>query len=375
MQISTEDDIARLLLKRSDGRRIEVTDALTPGLRLRAGPRGARWSYLARRSDEDPVRRVDLGAWPALDLTAARARAHALKASIEAGRGPSLRQVLFRYELEKLAHQRTGQATQQSIKRLLSPLLHKPIADIKSSDIRAAVTRVATSAPAEANRALAYTKAFFAWAVRSGSIAVSPAANVKPPGKERGRREFLAREDLRKIWEMAGFICEPYGCLIQVLMLTGVQLGQASRMKIEDLDLPTGERRGRWVIDAGCGSRGTGHVVPLSPGARDAVERAIDFKLTDTRFVFEGRDGAPMSGWSKRKRRFDKHLFEYGEGGPIQPWRFQDFRTSFAMLAREHLCARDSVIEACLGHTGAGQDYTECASLLDRWSLLLCGDG
>ena len=75
--------------------------------------------------------------------------------------------------------------------------------------------------PTAANRRLAWTRAFFNWAVAEDVIESSPAARVKAPAKEIERERVLTDNELRKIWSA----CDdqaPFGALVKLLLLTAL---------------------------------------------------------------------------------------------------------------------------------------------------------
>lgn len=72
-KVLTDELISEIRVAVENGNRLEVSDGIEPGLRLRLGPRGARWSVLTdgvtgKRS------RVDLGSWPTMSVNSGARR-------------------------------------------------------------------------------------------------------------------------------------------------------------------------------------------------------------------------------------------------------------------------------------------------------------
>ncbi len=185
--------------------RQEIPDSHMPGLYLVVQPSGARSWAVRYRSNGRP-RKHTLGAYPKIDLKAARALAGtALRAAAE-GRDPGREKIAARHErpdtVEAVAQQfvelycrranrpRTLEGTQQLLDlHVLPHWRRRPIRDITRRDVLDLLDGiVAGGRPVAANRALTAVRKLFGWAMERDIVASSPCTGVKPPTPEQSTR-------------------------------------------------------------------------------------------------------------------------------------------------------------------------------------------
>ena len=176
------DERIEHLLQGSSRRRVELTDAAEPGLRFRLGPGGGRWSLLVRRGSGER-RRIKLGAWPMMRTAHARAaarlyRRHEPQAQ-RAELGVSLDELIALYAEERLPELSTGEKTLLSLNVLLGSLGDRPACTLTEDELAFQIASVGLRGPVHAQRALAYAKAMFAWALRKGLMTGNPAADMR----------------------------------------------------------------------------------------------------------------------------------------------------------------------------------------------------
>jgi integrase len=82
---------------------------------------------------------------------------------------------------------------------------------------------------------------------------------------------------------------------VGVLLLTGQRKTETAVMRWEDIDLS----RGVWTIPGGVAKNGREHSVPLPQQVVSIISHQNKFATTE--YVFSGRGGVPLSGWSKRQ--------------------------------------------------------------------------
>jgi hypothetical protein len=185
-----------------DGR-MEIWDAMLPGFGLRVTNKGKKsWVVMYRLGGRDARKqRLTLGVYPRLSLAKAREQARHALIQVANGIDPALKVKQLRQAdtLESIATQfieryakpkNKGWKKQESdIKRNLLPYWkHRPISSITRRDILEVLDRVSDRTTAvNANRLLALVRKLFSWCLERGILEVSPAATVKPPGKEESR--------------------------------------------------------------------------------------------------------------------------------------------------------------------------------------------
>jgi integrase len=373
----TKLGIDAAVAKASKGERLELVDDREPGLRIRAGERGAKWSVLTRTPDGGRIR-IPLGAWPALGIAEARKVAQDAKRQVEQGINPNemrravrdhtkLGELLTAYDKAKLVHLKRGAETRRSLDRALKKYLDRDPESITKRDIASVVDKLAETAPVSANRTLAYVRAFFAWAVGRGHLSQNPAANITKPTPEEPRERSPSLSELAEIWHAAGILGSPFGHALQLLIVTALRREEISGLRVDEIDLSDPENA-TLTLPSSRTKNGKAIRVPLPPlaicvltdalGARPNVDEVGGNSL----LVFSTTGVTPISGWSKAKARLDSLIAKARrnvaiEGG-VEPdtmpaWRIHDLRRSFATLACDVLHIDPIVADRCLNHVGA----------------------
>jgi hypothetical protein len=206
-----------------DGRRTEYFDAAFGGLALRVTEHGHKsWSLHYRMSGR--LRRLTLGAYPALLPKDARRAASKALERVRDGVDPgeekrqrrdaaaTARADTFAACLQDYlttARRNTAPATSREIQRVLERefLPHwrnRPLGSITRGDVSHRVSAIVNrGADVMANRALAYLRPLFGWAVNEGRITVSPLTGMKPPSRETARDRTLSDDEVRWLWRAA----------------------------------------------------------------------------------------------------------------------------------------------------------------------------
>jgi len=98
------------------------------------------------------------------------------------------------------------------------------------------------------------------------------------------------------------------------------------------------------------------------PAVGKILIRAIASRPAGSHLVFSTNGSTPISGWSKAKTRIDGLIAaddaEFPDAMPLAPWRFHDFRRSFATIASDELGIDRAVADRCLNHVGASTTST-----------------
>jgi integrase len=349
--------------------RAEYWDLTLPGLGLRVTYGGAKsWTVLYRIRGR--LRRATLGRYPALSLAAARDKARELFKVVEKGTDPGevkaeeRRRDADRFEMvvaefiERHAkpNNRGWKRQEDDLRREFVPhWKNRAIADIRRRDILDRLDQIADrTSPRRANRYLALLKKFFAWCVERGHLDASPAAAIKPPGKEVSRDRVLSRDELRLVWKCCETDGWPFGDLFRLLILTAQRLGEVATMRWRDVDL----EKGIWTVPAEIAKNGVANEVPLAAAAT-AILKALPSAGRDG-YLFPALNGSgnPVSGFSRAKSRLDKmiadEIAETGDGAEPAPWRLHDLRRTAASGMAE-LRIAPHVIERVLNHVSGSR--------------------
>jgi integrase len=375
--------------------RQEIPDGLLVGLYLVVQPSGAK-SFAVRYRYAGQPRKLTLGAFPAINLEAARdiggkalraaaegrdpatekqaAKTDAKKAEAEAVRGRrDLFENVAREFIERHAMKNTREASWRETARILGfkpdpdnpgKLLiverqnDKPptvinlwggrkVQEITNRDVIALLDTVRDRAPVMANRNLAAVRKLFNWCLARDVIQISPCSLIEPPAPERSRDRILSDDELRLVWNAAGKDSSPFGPLVKLLVLTGQRLTEVGSMQWDELDL----KNKLWTLPAERVKNGERHEIPLSDAAIDILTVLPRIKTTKG-FVFTTTRDAAVSGFSRAKDRLDAAVKASLTKGakPPEHWTFHDLRRTMASgMAR--LGIQLPVIEKVLNHS------------------------
>jgi integrase len=319
------------------------------------------WTKLIKAGKDPAVeerRRRDAEEQARRDVEAAKARADAstFAAAIE---------LYARQHLTKL---RSGHEVEQTMRRGLLPAWgSRPLGSITRKDVKAVVREVHDGgSPIAANRLLAYTKGFFAWAVEEELLDASPAGLVKKLAKENRRKRILDDDEVRAFWRASGRMGCAFGTLYRVLALTGLRLREASNGRAREFNLT----KRIWTIPAARMKGGNAHIVPLTDDLLAVLKKlAPDSNKTkakaDHDYLFSTTGGAkPVSGFSKAKARLDAKMLrtwqaigrakgEDRRAKTLEPWVVHDIRRS-VRSGLSRLKIAEEVREAVLAHARPG---------------------
>lgn len=253
---------------------------------------------------------------------------------------------------------------------------HKPIADVTAPELLSVLIDLQSRIPETASRVRQRIDAIFEDAIFNGLASSNPAASLRRKLREakgrrvRGQFRALAYADapalvaeLRKLEGIAA------RCL-EFAALTAARTGEVLGASWGEFDL----RSGLWTVPGARMKGGEGHVVYLSPRAREIVEGQRVFGQP---FVFPAPalDGRPLSNMAM--------LMLLRRLGIASATTVHGLcRSTFSTWANEMGVARPDVIEACLAHRegdkiraayNRAQFAGERRKLLDAWAAYLDG--
>lgn len=383
----------RLRTVRPTGERFELADR--HGLALRVGASGTMtWSltYRVRGQGEvgegrvarlaGPKRRMALGTYPAVSLSAARKAAVAALSQAASGIDPGAAQraqaaaqagamtvsgLIDHYVTHHLRpHLRSGGAVEAKLRRHVLPAWgDRPVVEITRGDLLQLLDQVRNGGdvtvktrnrgtfthkrggPGAAAEVRKWVRAMFQYAVDAEIRADNPFAGVKNRDRQKPRDRVLSMEELRAVWAAACALPYPWGPFYQLLMLTGCRRGEWATACWSWLDAG-------WLaleIPAEHYKTSRSHLVPLSNVARGIVSRLERGKAGDHLFSTDGGLTA-IANFSEGKDQLTRGAEAY-LGMPMAPWVVHDLRRSMA-THMERIGIAPHVIEACLGHTLKG---------------------
>jgi integrase len=325
---------------RPDAKRLTYWDALVPGLALRVSSEGRKTFVVIRRARGGKLAYHTIGTYPSpYSLAVARGRAREALLTLADGRPirgeePTFRDVaaeyVKRHVRRELRSPKDRKEVEDRIEReLVSRWGHRPISDIRRTDITGMVDEIIDAGGADpapgrrrrrggpnaARHALSTARALFNWAVERGTITGSPVviraktAHGRAPRRDR----VLTDGELRAIWRAAEEAGYPHGSIIRVLMLTGQRVNEVARARWSEVDLDSALLTvppDRMKVD------GAGHTVPLSPLVVTILRETCQCHPV---YIFSKTRGRPFSGFSKAKVALDRRL-------ELPHWTLQDIR-------------------------------------------------
>ena len=379
--------------------RREIPDGLLTGLYLIVQPTG-RKSWAVRYRFHGQQRKVTLGAYPVLDLSAARDRAKAILLRVQSGEDPALskrtaeansfdaaaRSFLLRYAKPK---NRSWRETARLIGYIpnapgdddpssfgivkgspADQFRHRDVKTITRGEIKAELDRIADrGAPFTANRTLAALRKMFNWAIAQELASKNPCIGQDKLIEEASRTRVLTDDELRAFLKGCDAIGQPFGPLFKLLLLTGQRRDEVAAM-------PWGEIDGDvWVIPKERVKNKNEHAVPLSSAAMAILEAMP--RIDGAAHVFTTNGASPVSGFSRAKANLDKKMLEIlraaGERDAdpdevsLPDWRLHDLRrTTASGMARLNIPL--PVIERVLNHISGS--FAGVAGIYNRYDFL-----
>lgn len=330
-------------LKATDKRQ-EIPDDLLQGLYLTVQPKTGAKSWQVRYRAAGKHRRMTLGRYPAMTLSAARDRARAVMLDAQAGADPAaeVRQAkteapkdtvgaaLDHYAKRQLSGKKSGALVQRELDRFARKAWGDwQLSEVTRGHVQDLIDDIADSGRGTtANRVLAYVKTFFAWAVGRDMIESSPAALVKKPAKEKPRDRVLSNDEIRWFWRACDRVGYPWGAMGQLLLLTGQRLSEIAELTEREVN---GESLS---FPAHRTKNGKPHVVPLSEKAFDLLE-AVQRVKNPKGYIFTTNARTAVQGFHKGRQHIAKAMQEEAEkerGEPVEidHWTFHDLRRTCA---------------------------------------------
>ena len=298
--------------------RVEYFDAAFGGLALRVSKLGHKsWSVYYRMHGR--LRRLTLGAYPAIKPPQARLEAQRALERVRAGTDPgdekkTLRKrprpeadtfgavaedYLARHLAKNNAKSTYAEAKRDLEKDALPRWRDRPIASISRRDALDLIDRItARGAEIQANRTLARLRALFNWAIEKDRLNESPVARMKPPAKERPRDRALTDGEIRWFWQACGELGWPFGSLAKLLLLTAQRRDEVASMEWIEIDLG----KATWTMPRQKTKNTRAHEVQLSVPTLEILK---GLPQLGHGLLFTTTGETSVSGFSRAKQRLD----------------------------------------------------------------------
>lgn len=363
---------------------IERPDHLFPALRLRVYKSGARSFWVRTRIAGKTVnhRLEDVG----LDLARARQATRDFLAKVAAGENPreAKRKInattlggmaeLFLKDSASHVRLRTQVERERHLRRDWEPLHHRPLAEIKRSEIAARLLEIKDEhGPIAANRSRTTLFTLFDWALDKTEDLLNVVASTRRPlRKEPKRLRVLTGDERRAVWaatEGEG----AHNAIVRLLLLTGQRKGEVGGMMRGELDL----EKATWTLSPERTKNALPHIVPLSRQAIEIIKAQPDRGA----YLFGERGDAPFSGWSRCKRRLDQRILAARrkanpEASPMPNWVMHDLRRTLVTGMNDELGIAPHVVESAINHVsgeakkGPAGHYNHAQYLKERTEAL-----
>lgn len=343
--------------------RDDYRDSDNAGLVLRVSNTGAR-SFSFSYRFKGTLRRLNIGKYPSISISAAQAAARDARTKIEKGIDPvqekkdaELKAKMDNYPAcvkQFLAEQARKVSANylKDMERLLNvPAWSKmAVEDIRRRDITYAIKQVGARAPGRANHFRSYLSSLFKFLVRDEVIKNSPVIGTERYSKLKARTRILDEEEIITLWMSTRRISQPFGAAVRMLLLTGCRLNEIARLRWSEIS-PCGN----WLLLPGSRMKnGKNMKVPLSTLAK--VELAAQPRYPDCDWVYTCNGQTPVRGWTHPKAKLAEHM-EKDLGHKVAQWQLHDLRRTCA-TGLASLDVRAEVIKRVLGHTPSATDVT-----------------
>lgn len=369
-----------------------LPDGAIPGLSVRVGTGGtANWSLLIRVVGEGGINasgkpllgskhRVNLGRYPQVSITEARAKAATLLEKAKRGVSPRetsnptpaagavtveslskefLQHYVYSRELDsarkyELAFSRhiNPRIGRQSAERLNREQVRSVMEAARVRRKRSEGERGGPIGGVEAARtAMGVLRHMYSWAMDEAKLRRqdNPASKiVKNLPKKKARDVVLSLNEARIVWQAAESTGYPFGTHVQLMLLTGCRCDEWASARVSWIDTD----QALMVIPAGEYKSDHVHVVPLVSQAMEILKRIP--KPKNGEYLLSSTDGrAPIQGVPKyfQTRLLDAILAVTGEKFS-KKFTSHDLRRTVATRLAESLGdAGDKLVKRVLGHS------------------------
>jgi integrase len=281
--------------------RVEYSDTIEPGLMLRIGPGGVKWSCIYRIKGDRKLFREQLGTYPSTSLADARQKTKEIRAT--AGKGTSPRggsgdgmkvsKLLDEYESHPATQKmKSIDEHMRVLRKDLKRWEGKRVTDIKRRDVVLLVDEIRPRGERIANVFQGNLVKLLGFAADRGIIDANPIAGLKKT-VEHPRDRVLSDDEIRTFWHaLPDHDLTPATVnALRLILVTGQRPGEVVGMKWSEVDGDT------WTLPPARrkkirGEKMKPHVVPLSALAQQVLDDADNHG----KYAFPGKQGRKGAG-------------------------------------------------------------------------------
>lgn len=248
----------------------------------------------------------------------------------------------------------------------------RELGQVKKADVQAWVTDLHEAGKGQSTiaRAVEVLRLAMNHAVDAGWILTNPAKEIRIPRTERRERYYLS---VKQSEALATAIGGFYAPLIRVFTYCGLRWGEATALRVKDVDLDRGRLQ---VVKAFTTSGGKriekdtksyeNRSVPFPTVLRDGLADATEGRGPLER-IFTTAGGTPLNASNFRQREYAPAIEKAGQmlGAPLPPVTIHDLRHTAASLAVSS-GANVKAIQRMLGHKSAALTLDTYADLFDE---------
>lgn len=177
----------------------------------------------------------------------------------------------------------------------LKELEQADIAQITKEDIEAFLAKLLKNGytPKSVSRKTNAVKTFFRFLQVNEYITDNPAALVSHPKFETKPPRILSETEYRALRDAVSSDARTYA-IVEVLLQTGVRIGELARIRIDDVSFGTGKKEGELTIRSF--NRHPERTVPLNQKAQRALKAYLETRsqTTKSKHLFITRTGKPL---------------------------------------------------------------------------------
>lgn len=369
-RIELTDKAIKAMPAAEKGKRVMVSDLITPGLNVRVTETGHKSFILWKRVNGQKFpSALQLGVVGILSLKEAREKAREWSKLISEGHDPrdlerekreaniterqlTVGSLMDTYLDQQVRKQRQGKPKERIIERfILARWKDWPITKVKRAHIIAMVDEiVADGKLGMAYAALNATKTFFNWCVSRDMLDHSPAHGIKTKdiiGKMTPGTRVLSDEEIVAFWKATAKLKPVWKAYFRLLLLTGARKSEWAKAKWAEVNL---EKETLTVPIERFKSGDAAQVIHLSKDAVELLQSVPRYERCS--WVLSVTKRTPIANIHLGLWRLHKHM-KLELGADFKHFRVHDlrrtFRTRLSKLKVDYIVA-----ELAIGHSKKG---------------------
>ena len=350
----------------AEGKRLDLSDATLPGLRLRLTATGGKSWVLACRDTLGRMRRFPLGEYPTIGISEARDAARAMRVDVRKGADPvaearrkrivgkeakdgigTLTALLDLYAGKRGASLKSWPESRRCIDQVFARHVKKPLAMLTTADLQ--MTADAHKAQHSASAAVNYLRPVLKWAAKHGGYVAADLAALHAPTTIRQRKRVLSRDELVKLLPVLRASVRPEAAAIRFMLLTLARREEVAKATWGSID----QTAGTWTITETKNKEV--HIVPLS---RQAIALLLARRPPTPKaetLIFATSTGGNLANWDRATKALQA---DSGTTG----WTRHDLRRTGATMLGD-MGELPDIIEAALNHVSI---HSQVATVYNR---------